>query len=153
MKYLMLVPIIFLSACNYMHLKPESMERDTIVYADRGGYSLKRAIKERLEGRGYDVRVGMIRSSSAIDGGGDLGDGISIKNVVISADTKYVIIVQERSESVAPIWCFFNGYWWWNFNVSIADQKTGEELLAWSGRGCANSTLRKLDRALNRLEK
>ena len=53
----------------------------------------------------------------------------------------------------APIWCIFNGFWWWHFNVSIADNKTGEELLNWSGRGCRNSSIRKLNRYLEKLEK
>ena len=51
------------------------------------------------------------------------------------------------------MWCIFNGFWWWNFNVSIADQKTGEELLTWRGRGCANSSVRLLNKILDDMEK
>lgn len=129
------------------------MEKDALVYAKRGGYSIKRAIKERLEDRGYGVTVGTLRASGSISGDGEILENINMNSVRIPSNVKYAIIVEERREIFAPVWCFFNGYWWWNFNVSIADQKTGEELLAWSGRGCANSTLRRLDRVLDELEK
>ena len=36
--------------------------------------------------------------------------------------------------------------------MSIADNATGEELLHWTGRGCANSTVRKLNKILDELE-
>ena len=36
--------------------------------------------------------------------------------------------------------------------MSIADNKTGQEILGWAGRGCQNSSLRKLDAALDELE-
>ena len=61
--------------------------------------------------------------------------------------------VSERAEKFRPVWCVLNGFWWWNFNLSVVNQQTGEEILAWTGRGCANSTLRKLDRILDKLEK
>ena len=150
MKRIAIIPVIFLSACNYMHLKPDTMEKGTVVYAERGGYSIRRALKENLEERGYDVRVGKIRNTGSIETSGDFA---SVRNVEIPDNTRYVIIANERAEKFFPIWCVFNGYWWWRFNVSIADQRTGEELLTWSGRGCANSTLRRLDRALDELEK
>jgi len=132
------------------------MEQGELVFADRGGYSMKRSIKERLEERGYTLRVGKIKTSSSaggFEGVGEGVDGISISSVVIPTDAKYVVSVSERRELFAWYWCPFNGFWWWSFNVSIADQKTGEELMTWRGRGCANSSLRKLDRILDELEK
>ncbi len=61
--------------------------------------------------------------------------------------------VKERKEILRPIWCAFNGFWWWNFNVSITERKTGKEILSWRGRGCQNSSIRKLNSVLNELEK
>ena len=46
----------------------------------------------------------------------------------------------------------FNGFWWWNFNLSITNKNTGTEILSWRGRGCANSSLRKLNDILDELE-
>lgn len=151
MKYYAIMPALVLSACNYMHVKPDTMEKDVVVFADRGGYSMRRAIKEVLEERGYKVSVGTAKSSSF--GTDNSGNDFEIDRTAVPANARYAITVKERSEIFMPIWCFFNGYWWWRFNVSIADQKTGEELLAWSGRGCADSSLRKLDGVLDKLEK
>ncbi|MCL1892475.1 MAG: hypothetical protein FWF97_04290 [Alphaproteobacteria bacterium] len=156
MKIYTIIPILLLTACNSMYIKPNTMEKGELTFADRGGYSMKRSIKERMEERGYTVRVGKMRTSGTLgefEGLGAEGDGISIRNIVIPADTKYVVVVNERREWFMPFWCMFNGFWWWNFNVSIADQKTGEELLTWRGRACANSALRMLDGALDELEK
>ena len=36
--------------------------------------------------------------------------------------------------------------------MSIADNVTGQELLGWSGRGCANSSVRKLNKILDKME-
>jgi hypothetical protein len=150
--YILFLPLA-LAACNYMHVKPGTMERDEVVYASRGGYSMRRAIKEAMEERGYNVVVGKAKSSRTLTGDGDELDNIDFDTTAIPANAKYIVQVRERRERFFPIWCFFNGYWWWNFNVSIADQKTGDELLSWSGRGCANSSLRKLDNVLDKLEK
>ena len=46
----------------------------------------------------------------------------------------------------------FNGFWWWNFNVSIIDRTNNNEILSWRGRGCQNSSLRKLNDILDELE-
>lgn len=109
---------------------------------------MRRSIKERLEGRGYKVIVGKTKSNQSL--------GIDNESIDMDANdtmhARYVVKVSERREFFGWFWCPFNGFWWWNFNVSIADQKTGEELMTWRGRGCANSSLRKLDRVLNELE-
>ena len=150
---LILLAALLLSACNYMHVKPGTMEKDQIVYARRGGFSMERAIKESLEDRGYDVTVGTLRASGSINSDGEIAENINMNSVRIPSNVRYAIIVDERRERFVPYWCLFNGFWWWNFNVSIADQKTGEELLSWAGRGCANSSLRKLNDALDELER
>ena len=55
-----------------------------------------------------------------------------------------------NSERFRPIWCVFNGFWWWRFYVSIVEQQTGDEILTWTGRGCANSTIRKMENILDK---
>ena len=141
-----------LAACNNVYLKPGTLDKNQTVYANRGGYSMKRAIKENMETRGFKVIVGKSAGSRDIDLGDTDFEGIDM-DVSDIMNARYVVKVSERTETFMPYWCPFNGFWWWRFNVSIADQKTGEELLAWRGRGCANSSLRKLDRILDELEK
>ena len=67
-------------------------------------------------------------------------------------NAQYLLRVSESGETFRPIWCVFNGFWWWRFYVSIVDQHNGDEILTWTGRGCANSTLRKMDKILDKLE-
>ncbi len=139
--------IISVSACNSIHIKPNTLDKNQIVYADRGGYTMARAIKERMEKRGYHVVVGKSVSDRKI-----YGEDIDIDVSTVPNEVKYVVKVKERKERFAPVWCVFNGMWWWRFNVSIASQQTGEELLSWFGYGCENSSLRKLDKILDELE-
>ncbi len=147
-----------LCACNSMYIKPGTLDPSKPIYSVAGGYSMKRSIKERMEERGYNVQVGkqtISRTLGNVDGYGvDLNE-YKMENV------RYVVNVSERSETSfgpklyfleIPFWCVFNGWWWWNFNVSIADQQTGEEIFTWRGQGCQNSSLRLLDDALDELE-
>ena len=83
----------------------------------------------------------------------DEGVDGDIERVDVPHDVQYVIKTTERKEKFNPFWCPFNGFWWWNFNVSIADQKTGTEIMTWRGRGCARSSIRKLNSILDELEK
>ena len=140
-----------LAGCNSMYVKPNTLDKSEVVYVERGGFQLQYAIKEHLEKRGYKITVGEKRStikSTYIKSNEDE----SILSLSDTGKARYVIQITERTPFFNPVWCIFNGFWWWNFNVSIADNKTGEELMGWSGRGCANSSLRKLDRALDELE-
>ena len=136
-----------LGACNSISVKPETMERGTVVHVQRGGYSMRRNIKLELEKRGYDIRVGK-HISDLVD-----GELLDIEKVELPENTRYFIKVFEREETLRPVWCALNGFWWWNFNVSIADQKTGKELMTWRGRGCADSSIRLLRQTLDKLEK
>ena len=126
------------------------MDKSQIIYAQRGGYTMRRSIKEALEQRGYNVVAGKLKSSTYLDGENFEGD---IERNEIPHNVRYIVKVAERREKFNPFWCAFNGFWWWNFNVSIADQKTGDEIVSWRGRGCANSSLRKLNAILDELEK
>ncbi len=127
-----------LSACNSISYEPQSLMPETKVYSIRGGYSMKRSAKLALTKRGFDVVVGRAKA---------MGD--DSERVVIPDDAIYVLRVAERREKFNPFWCPLNGFWWWNFNMSIADQETGTELLLWRGRGCADSSIRKLNKILD----
>lgn len=139
--------VFILTACNSVYYKPNSLDTTQIFYADRGGYSMKRSIKDVMRKRGYNVVVGTHAKSHDVDG------DIEIDSAVIPDNTRYRIKVSERKEKFNPFWCPFNGFWWWNFNVSVADQKTGEELMMWRGRACQDSALRMLDDILDKMEK
>ena len=149
MKKFLLLPILLLAACNSVYVKPNTMDKSQVVYASRGGYAMRRSVKEALEKRGYNVVVGKMKSNSYI---GDENEDSDIERNEIPTDVRYVVKVAERKEKFNPFWCQLNGFWWWNFNVSIADQKTGAEIMSWRGRGCANSSLRKLNTILDELE-
>ena len=139
-----------LAACNSVYVKPQSLDKTQIIYAQRGGYAMKRSIKETLEKRGYNVVVGKLKNNTNL--GGENYDG-DIERNEIPHNARYIVKVTERREKFNPFWCPLNGFWWWNFNVSIADQKTGTEIMTWRGRGCARSSLQKLNAILDELEK
>ncbi len=141
---------IMLTACNSVYMKPNTLDTSEVFYADRGGYSMRRSVKEAMESRGYNVIVGKAKTSKEwTDAEGDS----ELDTTNIPNNTKYIIKAKERREVFRPFWCALNGFWWWNFNVSIADQETGDELLTWRGRGCANSSIRLLNRILDDMEK
>ena len=150
MKRFLVLSLLFLTACNSVYIKPDSLDKSATVYSQRGGYGMKRSIKEALEKRGYHVVVGKLKNSTYFEGDGSDGDA---ERNEVPRDARYVIKTSERKEKFNPFWCPLNGFWWWNFNISIADQKTGEEILSWRGRGCANSSVRKLNAILDELEK
>jgi hypothetical protein len=156
MKKILLIALLLpLIACNSMYIKPGTLDPTESVYSVAGGFSMKRSIKESMEKRGYKIYIGKqvtSKSGGTYDGGSIDMSEYKVENV------RYVVNVNERAESIISWdtffmpYCIFNGFWWWNFNVSIGDQKTGEEIFTWRGRGCANSSMRKLEDALDQLE-
>jgi hypothetical protein len=150
LRHALIFALLILCGCHAITLHPGTMEPGAVVYAKYGGYGMRRAVKPELEKRGFDVRVGRIRNFRDADADGD--DDADITEVSVPRDARYVINVRERRERFNPVWCFFNGYWWWNFNLSVSDQKTGREVLSWAGRGCKDSTLRKFARLVKKLE-
>ena len=137
---------LILCGCNSIYMKPHTLDKSQPVYATRGGYSMQRSIKQTLEDRGYEVHVGTLRTEQ-------LNEDTEFQTYDIPHNAKYVVYVKERKEVLRPIWCMFNGFWWWNFNVSITEKKTGKEIMSWRGRGCQNSSIRKLNDILDELEK
>lgn len=157
-KILTLSLTLTLFACNSMYIKPGTLDPTQPIYSVAGGYSMKRSIKEHMEQRGYNVFVGK-QTVSRTFGSAENGD-VELNEYKME-NVRYVVNVSERTEKlnafnfldiISVPFCAFNGFWWWNFNVSIGDQQTGKEIFTWRGRGCQNSSLRKLDRALDELE-
>lgn len=136
---------LFTAGCNSIYLKPGTLDTNQLIYTQRGGYSMQRSVKQTMEQRGYKVHVGILRNESNFDDG-------SIQKFDIPSKAQYTVYVKERTEILRPIWCIFNGFWWWNFSMAISDRQTGTEILSWRGRGCQNSSLRKLNDVLDELE-
>jgi hypothetical protein len=120
------------------------MVPNTEVYTTRGGYTLRPAAKQTMEERGYTIKIGKDNVAETL--------GTDIGFFETPTNAKYVMRISESSEKFRPIWCTLNGFWWWRFNMSIVDQETKTEILSWTGRGCANSTVRKLNKILDELE-
>lgn len=146
---MLLMMVGILGACNHVHMKPGTLDKTHDIYTTRGGNNMRQATKERMEQRGYNIKIGKVKSTNNIIET-DIAD---YERFEIPANAEYLLTISEREEKFRPIWCALNGFWWWNFNVSIVNQQSGEEILTWRGRGCANSSLRKLDKILDRLEK
>lgn len=146
---LYLMSLLCLCACNTVHIKPNTLEKNATIYSTRGGYTLRPAIKELMQQRGYDIKIGKVQDTN------DMFESAVLEGEFfeIPESAQYVMRISENSERFRPIWCAFNGFWWWRFYVSIVEQQTGDEILIWTGRGCANSTLRKMNRILDELEK
>lgn len=136
----------FVCGCNSIYYKPHTLDKNALLYARRGGYSMQRSVKQTLEERGYNIHVGTLKTEKQ-------SDDVDFQTFDIPNKVKYVVYVKEREEILRPIWCMFNGFWWWNFNASITDKTTGQEILSWRGRGCQNSSIRKLNNILDELEK
>ena len=144
--YVLFFVALTLCSCNSIYYKPHTLDKTQTVYATRGGFSMQRSIKQTMEERGYKVHVGTLKTEKE-------NDDLNLHTFEIPNNAKYVVYVKERKEILRPVWCMFNGFWWWNFNVSITEKKTGNEIMSWRGRGCQNSSLRKLNEILTDLEK
>ncbi|MDR1338039.1 MAG: hypothetical protein LBJ73_03340 [Rickettsiales bacterium] len=151
--FLSLVACVLLAGCNDMYIKPGTLDARDTFYFNPGGGMMARHVKESMDRRGYDVRIGkrLTKKTMGTREGGVINiDEYKVENV------KYVVNISETAESLwTPLyipWCVFNGLWWVNFNMSIDDQTNGRELMTWHGSGCAGSSLRKLNRALDEME-
>ena len=145
-SFAFIVLCLSLTGCNSIYMKPGTLDTNELIYATRGGYSMQRAVKEVMEKRGYNIHVGALKTENTFDDG-------TFQTFAVPQKAKYVVYIKERKEFLRPIWCMFNGFWWWNFNASITDTRTGTEILSWRGRGCANSSIKKLNDILDELEK
>lgn len=146
-----LLSAISLSACNSVYLKPNTLDASQVFYVDSGGYLMQLGTKEHMEERGYKLTVGHKRASIKTT----YITSESVDSIISNADigkARYIVDISETTNKFRPFWCSLNGFWWTRFNMSIADNVTGQELLHWTGRGCVNSSVRKLDKILDKLE-
>ena len=133
------------AGCNSIYMKPGTLDTNKLIYTPRGGHSMQRSLKETFDKRGYKTHVGKlsaVRERTSSD----------LETYSQSKDIRYSVIIDEKTSILRPVWCMFNGFWWWNFSLAISDRNTGTEILSWRGRGCQNSSLRKLNSVLDKLE-
>lgn len=94
--FLYIATALLLSACNSISLKPGTMEKGSVVYTDRGGYTMRRSIKDELERRGYTVLVGTVKNTKS-------SADASQEYSVVPKNARYYVKVAERSEKFRPI--------------------------------------------------
>lgn len=143
---------IMLTACNSVYMKPNTLDTSEVFYVDAGGSLIQQGAKEAMEKRGYNLTVGHKKASVSTTYITAEGTESKISEAQIGK-ARYIVYIAESSNKFRPVWCSLNGFWWTRFNVSIADNVTGQELLHWTGRGCANSSIRLLNRILDDMEK
>lgn len=143
--FLFVVLILSLAGCNSIYLKPGTLDTSKLIYTPRGGETMQRSLKQEFDKRGYKIHVGQLKSVKERTYSDSEGYS-QPKNI------RYSVIIKENGSILRPIWCMFNGFWWWNFSLAISDRQTGTEILSWRGRGCQNSSLRKLEHILDELE-
>lgn len=143
--FLFVVLGLSLAGCNSIYLKPGTLDTTKLIYTPRGGETMQRSLKEEFDKRGYKIHVGQLKSVRERTYSDSEGYS-QPKNI------RYSVIIKESSSILRPVWCMFNGFWWWNFSLAISDRQTGTEILSWRGRGCQNSSLRKLNDVLDELE-
>ncbi len=136
---------LLLSACNSVYLTPRSLDKNALIYTPRGGFTIQRSIKQVMDERGYKTHSGKLKVVVERNKHDE-------EIYTSSKYVRYAVRMDERKEILRPIWCMFNGFWWWNFEISISDRKIGKEIMTWRGRGCQNSSLRKLNEILDELE-
>lgn len=139
---------LVLCGCNSIYMKPHTLDTTQTVFALPGGYSMRRSIKQTMDERGYKLDVGVMKRTNNTETFDE-----DVQTFDIPHKVRYIVNVKERKEFLRPIWCAFNGFWWWNFSVSIMDKSTHQEIMSWRGRGCQNSSIRKLNTILDELEK
>ena len=147
--YKIIMATLILTGCNSVYLKPGTLDKGATLYSTRGGYTMRPAVKQAMTERGYVIKIGKIKDTSDILE----TNGLDGEIAEIPSDARYLLKVSENSEKFRPIFCAFNGFWWWRFYVSIVDQESKEEILTWTGRGCANSSVRLMNKILDDLEK
>lgn len=143
--FVLILICLCMAGCNSIYMKPGTLDTNAMIYTPRGGETIKRSIKQIFDERGYKTHVGRLTSVTE-------GDSSDHEIYSKSKNVKYSVIINEKSSILRPVWCLFNGFWWWRFDLAISDRETGTEILSWRGRGCQNSSLRKLNEVLDELE-
>lgn len=147
--FAMLIISIAMTACNTVYMVPESLDTTQRILVAHGGLNMRNAAKQEMRDRGYDVVVAKAKTLGMDYAGGDF---VEFDTYEVPSDVKYAVHVRERYDTFSPVWCVFNGFWWWRFNLFVTDLETGEEIANWAGHGCANSSVRKLRQILDAME-
>ena len=150
MRFVIFLPIFILTACNSVYVKPESVVPNSVIFVGHTGFAMRHIVKDELRERGYKVVTGKALADNVAD---SADDDVDLSLHSVPDDARYSVRVKERKERFAPIWCALNGFWWLRFDMTIADQKSGEEIMSWFGYGCVNSSIRKLDKILDEIER
>ena len=103
------LPIIALSACNSVHIHPNTLDATQVLYVDAGGRIMTQKFKERMEQRGYKLTVGHKRAS--IKTTYITSDGA--ESIISEADigrARYLVFMQETKNKFRPVWCSLNGF-------------------------------------------
>jgi len=145
----LLILLIGLGGCNRLYIKPGTLQPGSDIYTTRAGYSMRSAVKSTLEERGYNVKIGKVRNTSNAFLETEMFES---ETFYVPSDAQYIMKVSETKDKFRPIWCAFNGFWWWRYNVSLVDQHAGKELLIWTGRSCSNTATRRFNKILDELE-
>lgn len=157
LKIINITVLSLLCACSSVSMKSHSLDKTQKIYVDTNGEKIRMAFKDELEKRGYDVTVGTRSEISNINFAYKEPNAV-VSNTSING-ARYIATIHEYpiNESMVvlgrfPV-CMFNGWSWWDFSLSIADNKTGKEILNWSGMGCKGTVINQLQDLLNDLEK
>ena len=65
-SFAFIILCLSLTGCNSIYMKPGTLDKSQSIYATRGGFSMRRSVKETLDKRGYKVSVGSLKTESAI---------------------------------------------------------------------------------------
>nr|MBQ0090988.1 hypothetical protein [Candidatus Enterousia merdequi] len=107
--------------------------------------------------RGYNVTVGKKTQVNKVDYA--FNEANAAVSTTSTDGARYVATINEYPNTEYMIvlsrfpLCMFNGWSWWDFSLSIADNQTGKEILNWSGMGCKGTVKSDLKRLLDELEK
>ncbi len=156
-KTVALLPLVALTACNTVSMAPHSLDTHKKIYIDTNGESMRYYLKEEMEKRGYDVTVGKTTAvqKTTTNIQGDKEGRVSTTTI---NGARYIATVNEYDVGqymryIGRPLCMFNGWKWVDFNVSIADNETGKEILYWSGMGCKGTVKSNITEVLDELEK
>ena len=149
--FLILFVAILVAGCSHLSMVPNTLDSDAVIYVDRGGHQMLPIVKDVLTKRGYKVTVGT-KHSSIRTINNESGDTDSVISESTIGRARYVVTVRERNQLFLPFPCTIHGMWWIKYDVSIADNQTGTEILNWSSRNCAGLAEWRFKSHLDKLE-
>ena len=92
---------MLLGACNSVYMKPGTLDTTKIIYAGRGGYGMKRSIKEVMETRIEELDGKFV---ATLDGEMDTAAAVEAEEILkplYNSEGKDVVIDCEKLEYIA----------------------------------------------------